>query len=125
MDRICKAVLDKIHSLSPAGRYVIIAEDEFLEAFPEGADESGSELDRVLTVLRNSGYIDVKYSRGDMYCIAPLKEYVEEIEEAEDDDEDDEAVIYEKRPRLDFVFVSAFTGGALGSLIISLIFALI
>lgn len=126
MDRICTAVLDKIHSLSPAGRYVIIAEDEFLEAFPEGADESGSELDRVLTVLRNGGYIDVKYSRGDMYCVAPLKEYVEEVEETdEDDDEDDEAVIYEKRPRLDFVFVSAFTGGALGSLIISLIFALI
>lgn len=121
MDRICTAVLDKIQSLSPAGRYVIIAEDEFLEAFPEGAEESGSELDRVLTVLRNGGYIDVKYSRGDMYCVAPLKEYIENAEEPDSG----AAEIYEKKPRPDFVFVSAFTGGALGSLIISLIFALV
>ena len=45
---------------------------------------------------------------------------------AEDEiSEDDEEEIYEKKPRLNFVFVSAFTGGALGSLIISLIFALV
>ncbi len=127
MDKICKAVLDKIHSLSPAGRYVIIAEEELFEAFPENSDDSGSELDRALTALRNSGYIDVKYSRGDMYCIAPLKEYIAEEQYADDGDcgEDDEEEIYEKKPRLNFVFVSAFTGGALGSLIISLIFALV
>ena len=119
MDRNCIAVLEKIHSLSPAGRYVIIAEDEFYEAFPEGCETSDRELDRVLTALRNDGYIDLKYSRGDMYCVAPLKRYVEEelpvaFVPAEP-----------KRKKFDFVFLSAFAGGALGSLIVAVIFALI
>ncbi|MDE6104552.1 MAG: hypothetical protein K2G38_02535 [Clostridia bacterium] len=123
MDRICGAVFDKIRSISPVGRYVIIAEDEFLEAFPEGANADGAELDRALTALRNGGYIDVKYSRGDMYCVAALKEY--EQEAPDEETEEIGEVIAERRPRVDFVFVSAFLGGALGSLLISLIFAIL
>ena len=79
MDRICGAVLDKIHELSPAGRYVIIAEDELFEAFPEGSEKDYKELERALSVLTKGGYVDLKYSRGDMYCVAPLKEYIQEI----------------------------------------------
>ena len=117
MDRICGAVLNKIHALSPAGRYVIIDEDELLDSFPDGADRSFEELKRSLTLLIKQGYIDVKYSRGEMYCIAPLKKYEEEI-------------VYEKpeevsRFRFDPVLISAFAGSALGSLIISLIFAFV
>ena len=123
MDRICGAVFDKIRSISPVGRYVIIAEDEFLEAFPEGANADGAELDRALTALRNGGYIDVKYSRGDMYCVAAVKEYEEET--SDEDTQEVGEVITELRPRVDFVFVSAFLGGALGSLLISLIFAIV
>ena len=118
MDRICGAVLNKIHALSPAGRYVIIDEDELFDAFPDGAERSFDELKRSLTSLIRQGYIDVKYSRGEMYCIAPLKKYEEE------------EVVYEAEPqikqfRLDRVLFSAFAGGALGSLIISLIFAFV
>lgn len=119
MDRICGAVLNKIHALSPAGRYVIIDEDELYDAFPDGSSRSFEELKRTLTLLIKQGYIDVKYSRGEMYCIAPLKKYEEE------------PIIYEepeeptRRFRLDPVLVSAFAGGAIGSLIISLIFAFI
>ena len=124
MDRICVAVLDKIQKLSPAGRYVIIAEDEFYEDFPEGSEKSFQELDRALTVLRRGGYIDLKYSRGDMYCVAPLKRYVEE--EYYPSPVPEESFREEKRGRkTDFVFLSAFAGSALGSLIISLIFAVI
>ena len=118
MDRICGAVLDKINSVSQTGRYVIITEDEFFECFPDGCERSDDELDKALTALRSGGYIDVKYSRGDTYCVASLKEYVEEREEAAPAPE-------KKKRKIDFVFVSAFAGGALGSLIISLIFALI
>ncbi len=118
MDRISGAVLDKINSVSQTGRYVIIAEDEFFECFPDGCERSGDELDKALTALRNGGFIDIKYSRGDMYCVASLKEYVEDKPEA--------APIPEKPKRkADFVFISAFAGGALGSLLITLIFALI
>ena len=117
MDRICGAVLNKIHALSPAGRYVIIDEDELFDAFPEGSEKSFDELKRSLTALIKSGYIDVKYSRGEMYCIAPLKRYEPEIAE-----QHEEKV---KRFRFDPVLVSAFAGSALGSLIISLIFAFV
>lgn len=119
MDRICVAVLDRIHSLSPAGRYVVIEGEELSEAFPDGCVADERELDRALTALRNAGYIDVKYSRGETYCIAPLKEYVEE----QPDKISEEPCA--KRRLFDPAFVSAFAGGALGSLIISLIFAFV
>lgn len=118
MDRICGAVLDRIHALSPAGRYVIIDENEIFEAFPDGSDKTYDELERVLSALRNGGYIDLKYSRGDMYCVAPLKKYVEE-------QPDPPSSVPTRTRRTDGAFISAFAGGALGSLIISLIFALI
>lgn len=120
MDRICGAVLDRIHALSPAGRYVIIAEDEFFEAFPEGCEATYEELNRVLTVLKKGGYIDMKYSRGDMYCVAPLKEYVEELPASSAP-----APVCEQRvKRFDFIFVSAFAGSALGSILTAVILAL-
>ena len=116
MDRICSAVLNKIHALSPAGRYVIVDEEELFDCFPGGAERSFDELKRSLTLLVKQGYIDVKYSRGEMYCIAPLKKYEEE------------EIVYEqpeKKFRFDPVLISAFAGSALGSLIISLIFAFV
>lgn len=118
MDRICGAVLDRIHALSPEGRYVIIDEDEIFEAFPDGSDRTYDELERVLTVLRSDGYIDLKYSRGNMYCVAPLKEYIEELPVSP-------APAVAAGRKVDVAFFSAFAGGALGSLIISLIFALL
>ena len=118
MDRICGAVLNKIHALSPAGRYVIVDEDELYDSFPDGAERSFDELKRILTALIKQGYIDVRYSRGETYCIAPLKKYEEE------------EIVYEpheevRRSRFDPVLISAFAGSCLGSLIISLIFAFI
>lgn len=118
MDRICGAVLDKIYDLSPAGRYVIIAVDEFYDAFPDGSEKTFDELDRALTSLKKGGYIDLKYSRGDMYCVAPLKEYVEE-------EIPSPVPSVPQGRRIDMVFLSAFAGSALGCLIVSLIFAII
>jgi len=117
MDRISNAVFDKILSLTPVGRYVIVAEDEFEDTFSEG----GGNLKEAIADLKSGGYIDVKYSRGDMYCVAPLKEnIVETFDEAETGE------VYEERKfKLNYNFVSAFAGGALGSLIVSLIFALV
>lgn len=118
MDRICGAVLDRIFDLSPAGRYVIIAEDEFYEAFPEESEKCYDELKRVLSTLRGGGYIDLKYARGEMYCVAPLKRYSKE-------DFTPVPLPEEKGKKFDLVFLSAFAGSALGSLIVTLIFALI
>ena len=118
MDRICGAVLNRIHSLSPAGRYLVIDEDELLEAFPDEAEKTFDELKRVLTTLCKGGFIDVKYSRGELYCIAPLKTYTEEPPAPES---------VEAEPILteDAVLVSSFFGSILGSMLITLIFAFV
>lgn len=123
MDRICESTLDKIFSISSAGRYSIISKDEFLDSFPEGAEKSGGELSRALKGLKADGYIDVKYSDGEMYCVAPLKRYepspapIEVNCELPEERED-------KKPLI-FSLLSGFAGGVAGGIIIGLIFAFI
>ncbi|RAZ94410.1 hypothetical protein DK853_35310 [Klebsiella oxytoca] len=60
-----------------------------------------------------------------MYCVAPLKDYAEEQPEDDGDVEESYAEETERRKFFDPVFFSAFVGGALGSLIISVIFAFV
>lgn len=120
MDRICGAVFGKIHSVSGTGKYAIIAADEFFEAFPDECEKTNDELCTALNRLQEKGFIDMKYARGDLYCVAPLKEFVESSFVASDARPEKR-----KRKKTDFVFAAAFAGGALGSLLISLIFALL
>jgi len=124
MDRICGSVLNKINSLASLGRYVIISEDEFYESFPEDADRSDSELKRAIRFLLSGGFIDVKYSGGNMYCVAPLKKYLPEPEEILPAPVKAAETPAKTRNGL-LTFLSAFFGGAAGSLIISLIFYLL
>ena len=124
MDRICIAVLDKICSLAGTGRFVVFSEDELFDAFPDGEERREAVLRNVLKSLKEDGFIDLKYSSGNLYCIAPLKRFepVPEIEIKEPE-------VEEKEPKVRYIrgatLVSAFLGGALGSLVISLIFAFI
>lgn len=124
MDRICIAVLDKICSLAALGRFVVFSEDELYEAFPDGEERREAVLRGVLKSLREDGFIDLKYSSGNLYCIAPLKRY-----EPAPEPEIKVPEIEEKVPKVRYIrgatLISAFLGGALGSLIISLIFAFI
>lgn len=125
MDRICNAVLDKICSLAAIGRYVIISEEEFFEAFPEDTQAGDDELRKALRALISGGFIDLKYSSGNMYCVSPLKKYVAEPEIIAAP----EPVITAKEPQKKGgelrYFLAAFLGGAAGSLLISLIFAFV
>ena len=124
MDRICIAVLDRICSLAAFGKFVVFSEDELYDAFPDGEKRSESVLKEALKSLKEDGFIDLKYSSGNLYCIAPLKNY-EPLTKLEEET----PKIEEKVPKLRHIrgatFFSAFLGGALGSMIISLIFALI
>ncbi|MDE6504289.1 MAG: hypothetical protein K2L42_00270 [Clostridia bacterium] len=127
METVCCAVLDKICSLAAFGRYVIFSEDELFEAFPDGTERDFGELKKALKALVNAGYIDLKYSGGDLYCIAPLKKYEPEpeplpapAEEVEDKPEENVKKSFPFSP-----FFAAFAGGALGSFIISLAFAVL
>lgn len=127
MDRICVAVLDKICSLAPLGRYVIISEDEFFENFPEDAEKSETELKKALRNLVSGGFIDLRYSSGDLYCAAPLKKYEPEPLPALSPSESAaETVIKSEAPKKIhylFAFLAAFFGGALGSVVAGLITA--
>ncbi len=124
MDRICIAVLEKICSLAATGRFVVFAEDELLDAFPDGEDRSEAALKAVLKSLKEGGFIDLKYSSGDLYCIAPIKNYEPAPEPVSEEAKTEENVPKPRHIR-GAIFLSAFFGGALGSLIISLIFAVL
>lgn len=125
MDRICSAILNKIYALGTAGRYFIISADEFFEAFPEDGKRDEAELKRALKSLSADGYIDIKYSSGNMYCVALLKTYTEEEPPENDITEDgfNEDYEYPQMQKTAYmsVFWSAFVGGALGSGIIGAI----
>ncbi len=124
MDRICFAVLEKICSLAAVGRFVVFSEEELFDAFPDGEKRNEAVLHGALKTLKEYGFIDLKYSSGNLYCIAPLKKY-----EPAPTPEKEEIIIEEKTPKPQHIsgaiFFPAFLGGALGSLIVSLIFAFV
>ena len=124
MDRICIAVLDKICSLAAFGKFVVFSEDELFDAFPDGDNKTEAVLRGVLKCLKEDGFIDVKYSSGNLYCIAPLKTYTP-LPETEEFAPRIEENMPKVRHIRGAIFISAFFGGALGSLIISLIFAIL
>ncbi len=124
MDRICIAVLEKICSLAAFGKFVVFSEDELFDVFPDGENKTDGALRGALKSLREGGFIDLKYSSGNLYCIAPLKKYEPLPEPVAE-----EPKIEENTPKVRHmwgaIFISAFFGGAAGSLVISLIFALL
>lgn len=126
MDRIGSALLEKINMLTGVGRYVIISEDEFFDCFPEGYDANEDRLKKALRGLIAEGYIDLKYSSGNMFCVAPLKKYEPEIspEPQRDAPAPPQSPSGERTKALP-LFLAAFAGGLAGSLLISLTFALI
>ncbi len=101
-----------------------ISEDELFDAFPDGEERRDATLKGVLKSLKEDGFIDLKYSSGNLYCIAPLKKY-EPLPIIENIEPKPEAKVPKVRHIRGAIFISSFLGGALGSLIISLIFALI
>ncbi len=126
MDRICSALIEKINTLTGVGRYVIISEDEFLECFAEGEEPTDGELKKALKGLIAEGFIDLKYSSGNMFCVAPLKKYMaEEPEEQPEPNGLPVPITSESGYAGLKTFAAAFAGGMAGSLIISLIFAFV
>ena len=44
-----------------------------MDAFPKNAEKSADTLRDVLNKLRADGFIDVRYERENLFCLAPLK----------------------------------------------------
>lgn len=116
MDGICSAVLNKLYALGEAGRYFIVSKDEFFEEFPEDAKRDEAELKRALKSLLSLGYIDIKYSSGDMYCVSLLKTVQPEALPSETEPK----ICEQKTPALP-QFLAAFAGGIVGGVLTAII----
>lgn len=62
--------------------YKIFYEEELVEALPEDA-RNRETLEAVLKTLLSGGYIDVKYARGNTFCIKSLREFLPEPKQPE------------------------------------------
>lgn len=126
MDRISCCVLDKICTLAPLGRYVVFSADELFEALPDDEEATITELKKAVKALTADGYIDLKYQDGEFFCAAPIKKpRPAPPAEPQTATQPPQPTEKTKQAAPVAVLFAAFAGGALGSLIISLIFALV
>lgn len=121
MNTLNREILAKINTSAPKGRYIILSEDEIKEALSAQAD--GEVIQKACKELYRDGYIDLKYSGGGMFCIAPLKEYTEPAPEPENTETEREIVVAKTGTAA--AFFAALVGGALGSIITSLILSVL
>ena len=122
MDAVKRALFYKISESCKNGGFAIIDGTEFADAIPEGERRAAGEIDGALKELQKLGYIDIRYARGDMYCVAALKSELpeENCEEKLPDRSPTVIDVKEKINKFDVALYSAaaFFCGAAGSAII-------
>lgn len=109
------------------GGYKIFYEEELLDCLPDNM-RNRETLEAALKNLNGNGYIDVKYARGDAFCIACIKKY--EAPAAEIQPEISPVAVETANPAFSksvyfAFFLFAFLGGAAGGLIASLLGAVL
>lgn len=122
MDAVKRALFYKISESCKKGGFAIIDSTEFADAIPEGERRAAGEIDGALKELQKLGYIDIRYARGDMYCVAALKSELPE-ENCEEKLPDRSPTVVEVKEKINKFAVAlyaaaAFLGGAAGSAII-------
>lgn len=122
MDAVKRALFYKISESCKNGGFAIIDGTEFADAIPEGERRAAGEIDGALKELQKLGYIDIRYARGDMYCVAALKSELPE-ENCEEKLPDRSPTVVEVKEKINKFAVAlyaaaAFLGGAAGSAVI-------
>lgn len=122
MDDVKRALFYKISESCKNGGFAIIDSTEFADAIPEGERRAAGEIDGALKELQKLGYIDIRYARGDMYCVAALKNELPE-ENCEEKLPDRSPTVIDVKEKINKFAVAlyaaaAFLGGAAGSAII-------
>lgn len=122
MDAVKRALFYKISESCKNGGFAIIDSTEFADAIPEGERRAAGEIDGALKELQKLGYIDIRYARGDMYCVAALKSELPE-ENCEEKLPDRSPTVVEVKEKINKFAVAlyaaaAFLGGAAGSAVI-------
>ena len=118
MEELCNALSVKL-SEAGTGVYAVFYEDELLDALPEDA-RNRETLTAALNKLNSGGYIDVRYARGNAFCLSFLKPFVwsrpkEKQEEEQHLTMEIPAPVLPKRAFL-AVALCSFLGGLLGGL---------
>ena len=122
MDAVNRALFYYISESCKNGGFAIIDGTEFADAIPEGERRAAGEIDGALKELQKLGYIDIRYARGDMYCVAALKSELPE-ENCEEKLPDRSPTVIEVKEKINKFAVAlyaaaAFLGGAAGSAVI-------
>lgn len=129
MEEICQS-LSAVLCENGTGGYSIYYEEELLEALPEDM-RNRETLEAALKNLRGGGYIDVKYARGNAFCIAGLKQYrIPAKPEETPEEAADESVQNMQQPATDkrifwLIALCSFLGGAAGGGVAAIISAVI
>lgn len=107
-------MLGKLNAVC-GSEFKIVERDEMLSWTSPGDAE---ELGRLLGELKESGYIDVRYADGDVYCLRSLpegKRYFEALSETRRDRG------RQRRENFLLSFFGAFAGALLGAAIVLLL----
>lgn len=128
MDEILLSLSSLLYSCGTDG-YKIFYENELTEVFPEDL-RNRETLEAALKKLVAEGCVDVKYVRGEVFCIAVLKEYEPPKEiESQDAEENEPCELHETKLNANKVYifaaVAAFLGGALGGCVTAIIAAVV
>ena len=126
MEDICTK-LSAILCDAGMGGYKIFYEEELAECLPDNM-RNRETLEAALKNLNGGGYIDVKYARGNTFCIACIKKY--EAPAAENKPEISTAVCQAVKSTLSkttFFALSlfAFLGGAAGGCVAAVLQAVL
>lgn len=123
MEEICKLLSDKLREAG--GKYTVFYEDDLLDEIPEDM-RNRDTLEAVLKKLHTEGCIEVKYARGNAFCIAYKKPF--ESEKGEANEVVERAPVSKDKPNAKqcfYFFLSAFLGGLLSGGICAVIGAVI
>lgn len=122
MEEICFSLSAALCEAGTGG-YKIYYEEELFEALPEDL-RNRETLEAALKNLAAGGYIDVKYARGDAFCICSFKRY--ELPEKEKTAETTAAEVKTSTPSAGIKFyfaaaLSAFAGAAAGGGLVAIL----
>ncbi|MDE7163379.1 MAG: hypothetical protein K2O44_04795 [Clostridia bacterium] len=128
MEEICTTLSAQLCEAGTGG-YKIYYEEELLDALPDDM-RNRETLEAALKNLSGGGYIDVKYARGNAFCICSFKRYEPVVKEEPAPVEAAEAVAVNPAPSIPKRFYAisalcAFAGGALGGCVAAVLGAVL
>lgn len=79
MDEVCTAIREKLTNIGTVGKYIIVEQDDLTEGLPP-EKQNAESVTEALKKLRTEGWIDLRYARGELYCLALLKKWERPVE---------------------------------------------